>query len=531
MFKIFIADAIAPAVTDFLAQQKDCEVTTKVGLSEAELIKAIPDFDALIVRSATTVTAKIIAAGKKLKLIGRAGAGIDNIDKKAASAAGILVVNAPTGNLISVAELVFGHIFAAFRQLAAADTSTKAGKWEKKKLGKLGRELDGKTIGIVGLGKIGQLVAERARGFNLKVLAYDPIVTAEAAEQAGAQLVDLTELLRKADVITLHVPLIPQTKNLISTKQFKIMRPDALLINCARGGVVDEKALAVWLRKNKTALAVLDTFVKEPVAKTNPLLQLPNFFTTPHLGASTAEAQTKVGLQLADQVVRALRGEIVEFVVNLPFRASSNLPDQKAWNELAEKIARLAAQILAGSALKKAELTVAGEIATEDSKLLQVSVLKGLLETLSAETNINFVNAIALAQKKGLKLIEKKEKKSDQFRSQLGLRLVGTNEIAEVRGTVAEGQPRITFIQDFKTNFTPGERLLLTHHRDLPGVIGRVGSLLGKHGINIASMDLGRNRIGGDALMILDVDNKISDRLLRELARFPDFAKVLRVDL
>lgn len=531
MFKIFIADELSQKTVDFFKSQKDCEVEVATGLPEAKLAKKIPEFDALVVRSATTVTPKIIAAGEKLKVIGRAGAGTDNIDKKAATEAGILVVNAPTGNLTSVAELVFAHIFSAFRQMPEANASTKGGTWKKKELGKVGRELDGKTLGIVGLGKIGQLVAERAKGFNLKILAYDPVVTAEIADSVGAELVELDELIKHSDVITTHVPLIPQTKNLIAKKQFELMKPDAMLINCARGGVVDEAALLEFLKKNKTAFAALDTFVTEPVEKDNPLLKLPNFFTTPHLGASTIEAQEKVGLQLADQVVRALRGEVVEYVVNLPARGGGSLKDQKIWNELAEKIARLAAQILGGEKLKKATLTFEGEITEADTKMPESSVLKGLLETLTDATHANFTNVTDLAEKKGLKLAVEKDKKSEDYKSQLKLVLKSEKSSVEIRGTVSSGEPRITFIQDFKVNFRPTEHLLLTRHHDQPGIIGRVGTLLGENSINIANMDLGRNKVGGGALMVLDVDEAISESILDEMKSWDDFEEVICADL
>ena len=532
MFKVFIADSLSATVTDFLEKQKDCEVEVETGLSEDEIVKKIPEFDALIVRSATTVTDKILEAGEKLKVIGRAGAGTDNIDKKTASAKGMLVVNAPTGNLTSVAELVFAHILSAFRQLPEADISTKKGEWKKKELGKVGRELDGKTIGIVGLGKIGQLVAERAKGFNLKILAFDPVTTAEIAESVGAELVDLEKVLRESDMITLHVPLIPQTKNLLAKEQFEMMKKDAMIVNCARGGVVNEKDLAEWLKKNPQAIASLDTFEKEPVETKNPLLKLENFFTTPHLGASTIEAQEKVGLQIADQVVRALRGEVVEYAVNLAAREGGGLKDQKIWNELAEKTAKLAAQMLGGEKLKKAKLTIAGEISEANTKMPESSILKGLLETLTDVENVNFTNADELAKEKGLRLSVKKEKDAGHYRNSLGLKLSTDNKTVEIQGIVSrEGNPRITFVQGFKTSFTPMQHLLLTRHNDVPGIIGKIGTLLGNNNINIGSMDLGRSEVGGDALMVLDVDAVVSDDIAEELRGWEGFEDVVCVEL
>ncbi len=531
MFKVFISDNLSDAAVEHLKKEKDIEVHVETGLSEDELAQKIGDYDALLVRSATKATKKIIDAGKKLKLIGRAGAGTDNVDKVAASERGILVINAPFGNLTSVAELVYGHIFSAFRYLAEANMTLKNGDWEKKRLAKTARELDGKTIGIIGLGKIGQLVAQRALGFNLRVLAYDPVTTAEVAESVGAELVDLETVLKESDVITVHVPLIPQTKHLLNAKNFKLLKSNALVINCARGGVVDDAALAAWLAKNPEARGALDTFEEEPPKKDSALLGLSNLTVTPHLGGDTIEAQAKVGIELADQIIRALHGELVEHVVNLPFRASGNMPDQKAWNELAEKLARLAAQLLNGASVKKAELTAGGELAAHDTKLLQSSILKGLLETLSDEANVNFINATELAAKKGLKLKAETDKKAGQFKSQLILKLKTDKEEVEVRGTVVEGQPRITFIQDFHLDFTPGECLLISRHKDKPGIIGRVGTALGEGGINIASMDLGRKQSTGDALMVLELDNTPDDKLLRELTDWDDFDRVFLAEL
>jgi D-3-phosphoglycerate dehydrogenase len=530
MFKILISDNLATEAIDALKNEKDCEVVVKTGLSEAELIKEIPPYDAIIIRSATTVTAKIIKAGKKLKLIGRAGAGTDNVDKVAASAAGILVVNAPTGNLTSVAELVFGCILNVMRKIGEADISTKAGKWEKSRLGKLGREIDSKTLGIVGLGKIGQLVAKRAKGFNLRVLAYDPVISQDVADEVNAELVSLDEVLKQSDIITLHIPLIPQTKHLISSKQFKSMKKDALLLNCARGGVVDEVALLKWLKTNSTAAACLDCFESEPVETSNPLTKLDNCFFTPHLGASTYEAQVKVGLQLMNQVIRALRGEIVEYVVNLPFRAEGNLPNQKAWGELAEKLAKIAAQLLDKASLKKATLTVSGELADCDNKVLQVAILKGLLETLSDVENVNFINAADLAKKRGLQLEVKTAKASGNIRSELGLKIQSSKENIEVKGVVENDKPRIRFIQGFRVGFTPRDNVFLTLHKDIPGMIGRVASLLGENKVNIANLDLSRNKVGGKALMTLDIDGEIPEKILKQMQGWKEFEKVVNLE-
>lgn len=531
MFKILIADRLAKPAVDFLKKQKDCRVVVQTGLSENELSRRIASYNALIVRAATQVTAKVIQAAKELKIIGRAGAGTDNIDKEAATAADILVLNAPTGNLVSVAELAIGHILAASRRLVAADQGTKQGVWPKKELGGLGRELAGKTVGIVGLGKIGQLVARRLRNFEVRILAFDPVTSEEVAEQVGAQLTDLRTLLKEAEIVTLHVPLNSKTRDLLDTPQFKLLAKSALVVNCARGGIINEKALINWLKRNPAAQAALDTFANEPVQKDNQLLALPNLFTTPHLGASTVEAQEKVGLELAEQVVRALRGEIVENVVNLPNQLGSPIVDQKSWNDLAEKLARLAAQILEKGALKKIELELSGEITAVEANSIQAAVLKGLLEVLSTEKNINFVNAREIAQQKDLELRTQEALRKTKFTSELGLKLMSDQQTVEVRGTVIEHEPRITFIEEFQTNFRPGKRLLLTRHRDYPGIIGRVGSLLGKNKVNVASMNLGRTKVGGEALMILDLDRAVPRQVLKEMRKWEDFERVLCVDL
>ncbi len=304
-----------------------------------------------------------------------------------------------------------------------------------------------------------------------------------------------------------------------------------MLLNCARGGVVDEKALEDWLKKTPEAFAALDCFATEPVDPQHSLLGLSNFFTTPHLGASTAEAQEKVGLQLADQVIRALRGEVVEYVVNLPARSGGSLQNQKEWNDLAEKIAKLAAQMLGGTKVKKAELTIAGEISEADTKMPEVSILKGLLETLTDAGNVNFTNASDLAEKKGLKLNIEKKKKAGEFTNFISLKLKTEKVEVEVRGTLVEAEPRITFIQNFNVNFVPAQHLLLTRHHDIPGIIGKVGTLLGENSINIANMDLGRNKIGGDALMILDVDDTIPESILDELRSWDGFESVIYAEI
>lgn len=532
MFKILVAERLSPSASAFFQKQKDVELTVEPELTGSELVQKIATYDALIVRRTIKVTRAVIEAGKNLKLIGRAGAGVENIDLAAASERGVLVLNAPFGNLVSTAELTFALMFGCARHLNHADAMARGlTPLNRNFFEETSHELIGQTLGLVGLGKIGQLVAIRAKAFGMRISAYDPVATSELASSLGVTLVDLETVLRDSDIISLHVPLLPQTKQLIGAKQLKLMKIGAMLINTAQGGIVDENALAKALESGHLAAAGMDVASEMPLPKDHPLLTAPNVFLTPHIGGATVEAEARTGLQLAEEVVSALHGELVEHVVNLPFRPSSTIPNQRAWNALAATLARLAAQILAGATVKKAELTVSGELAAHDPKILTLAVSKGLLESLLGEVNVNFLNAADLATKKGLKITVKTDSDSGHYRSELRLTLATTKETVEVRGTVVRGEPRITLVHDFHLEFSPGKYMLITRHNDQPGVLGRVGVILGNHKLNIANMEVGRKEKGKDAIMVIELDAMPDREFIKELESIGELSHVVLAEL
>lgn len=532
MFKILVAEHLSPSAAAFLQKQKDVELTLAPDLTDSELVQKIREFDALIVRRTTKVTRQVIEAGKNLKLIGRAGSGVENIDLPAASERGVLVLNAPFGNLVSTAELTFALIFGCIRHLTQANEMARGvTPLNRNFFEETSHELAGRTLGIVGLGKIGQLVAERAKAFGMQILAYDPVATPEVATRVGATLVDVEKILKESDIISLHVPLLPQTKHLIGAKQLKLMKTGVIVINTAQGGVVDETALAKALESGQVASVGMDVASEMPLPKNHPLLSAPNVFLTPHIGGATVEAEARTGLQLAEEVVSALHGELVEHVVNLPFRPSSTIPDQRAWNALAATLARLAAQILAGATVKKAELTVSGELAAHDPKILTLAVSKGLLESLLGEVNVNFLNAADLATKKGLKITVKTNDDSGHYKSELCLTLATSKETVEVRGTVVRGEPRITLVHDFHLEFSPGKYMLITRHNDQPGILGRIGTILGNRKLNIANMEVGRKEKGQDAIMVIELDTLPDREFIKEVESLEGLSHVVLAEL
>jgi len=530
MPKIFISDKLSSSSVDFLEKQDGLEVTVDVGKTEDEIANLIGEYDAILVRSATKVTRKIIEAGKNLKLIGRAGAGVDNIDLTAASEKGILVINAPFGNLISVAELVFGHFFNLARRIAIAQAKLTQGEWAKKEIAKVGREIDGKTLGIVGLGKIGQLVAARAKGFNLKVLAFDPAITKEMAAEHSAELVSLEDLLRNSDLITIHVPLLPATKHMISTKQFEMMKKTAFIVSCARGGVVDEDALVKALEKEQIAGVGLDVFENEPLKGDNPLLKFQNVSLTPHIGGDTIEAQSKVGIELVDQIARALKGEMVEHIVNFPYKPKSPFPQQKGFIILAEKLGKFLAEYAADQ-FKEVIITTAGAIAKYDTRVLTVAVLKGLLESFAGAGEVNLLNAMKVAENKGIKIKEIKEEKISDYSSSLNVEIICKKQKIAARGAVINDVPQVVFLDNLKLNFSPEGYLLVSEHKDVPGVLAATTEVLSRYKINIAGMQLGREQIGGRAIMVLNIDSAVSTEALAELNKLENFNKVRSINV
>ncbi len=510
--KVLVADPISEEAID-LMRKEGLEVDVKTDISHDELVKIIPEYDALIVRSRTKVTKDVIEAGKKLKIIGRAGVGVDNIDLKTATERGIVVVNAPGGNTISAAELTLGLLFAVARKIPQADKSVKEGKWERKKF--MGVELRGKTIGIIGLGRIGYEVAKRVRALEMNILAYDPYVSEERAKSVGAKLVSLEELLRNSDFITIHVPKTKETENLISEREFEMMKDGVYIINAARGGIVNEKALYEAIVKGKVAGAALDVYEKEPPDPNNPLLKLDNVVTTPHIGASTKEAQLSVGMIIAEEFINFAKGLPVKNAVNLPRVGPDDYQYLLPFMELAEKMGKIAISRLKGQ-FKLVRITYRGKISEKNTELVTRALLKGILSYILGES-VNLVSALPIARDRGIVIEEAKTEDVEHYESLIEV-VVGNGKEIYLAGTCFGDEPRILMIDKYKVDFVPRGHYVISLHEDKPGVIGRVGTLFGQHNINIAGMIVGRyGGRGGIQLMLLLVDDPPSDEVLRKM--------------
>ncbi len=518
--RILVADPLAEDGLARLRQVAEVEVRTKQ--PEADLVAAIPDFDALVVRSETKVTAAVIDAGRRLRVVGRAGVGVDNIDVPAATRKGILVVNAPRGNIVAAAEHAIGLLFAVARNIPQADASVHRGEWQRSRY--VGVEIRGKTLGIVGLGNIGSEVAKRAQGLEMDVIAFDPAVPPERAEQFNVELVSLDDLLRRADFISVHAPLVEATRNLIGAAQLKLAKPTARLVNAARGGIVDEAALHAALRDGGLAAAASDVFAEEPLGQ-SPLLELPNFIATPHIAASTVESQTSVAFDVAEEVIAVLNGELPRYAVNAPALPPEEMAFLRPFAELTERLASLHLQ-LRGGRVSGLELEYAGEVAEHDGNLLTAAAIRGLLAPFT-EDRINSVNARLVAAGRGLRLVERRTPQSAGYPSVVTLRIDGW----ELAGTVLLGEPRVTQIGGFRVDLVPEGRFLVSRHSDRPGVVGRFGTILGEHDVNIASMQVGRDAPRGNAMMILAVDDAVGQPVLDQLRQVPGMSDLRYVEL
>ncbi len=484
------------------------EVDERFGLDPAGLQAIIPDYDALIVRSRARVDAALITAGHRLQVIGRAGVGVDNVDLEAATRAGITVVNAPTGNTIAAAEHTIALLLGLARKVAAADASIRRGEWQRSAF--QGVELRGRTLGIVGLGKIGMAIADRARALEMQLLGADPYVTAEQAALHGLELVDLDTLLARSDAVTIHVPLNRATRGLIGTRAVARMRPGAFVLNVARGGIVDEQAVADALRSAHLGGAGFDVFETEPPIG-SPLLDAPNTLLTPHLGASTAEAQVLVSKEVADQVLDVLAGRAARYAVNAPL-----LPPEAAgaigpFLPLAEILGRFFSQF-AGAGVRTLTLDVAGEPAEFDAAPITAALLRGLLERVTTE-RVNLVNAAMLAKARGITVVERKSRDAGSFSALVTVSGVVDGRTVAVGGTVANGQPRIVLLNEYRLDMEPSDVMMITHHEDRPGIIGRIGVLLGSADVNISAMHVARSAPRADALMILALDDDVPEAL------------------
>ncbi len=479
MVKILITDPLHEEAIKILKEIGDVEVATN--LSREELLKKIEDADVLVVRSGTKVDKEVIEHAKKLKIIGRAGVGVDNIDLDAATKKGIIVVNAPDSSSISVAELTMGLMLAAARNIPQANNSVKRGEWDRKRF--KGIELYGKTLGVVGLGRIGQQVVKRAKAFGMDIIAYDPYVSKDFAKSLGVELLDdLNELCERADIITLHVPLTPKTKHMIGEEQIKRMKSNCIIINCARGGLIDEKALYEALKNKKIKAAALDVFEEEP-PKNSPLLELDNVICTPHQGASTEEAQKAAGTIVAEQIKKILRGELAENIVNMPSLPMEKLGKIKPYMVLAELLGKIAMQVLDGS-VKKVEITYYGDLAKENTDLINRSLLKGLLSPILL-AGVNLVNAPILAKNRGIEVVESKST-DKKYGNAIKIIAESDNKKFSLVGSIINNKPTILEIEGYEVNFIPEGIILIIRHIDKPGMIGKVGSIFGEYWINIA---------------------------------------------
>ncbi|MBR2520264.1 MAG: phosphoglycerate dehydrogenase [Selenomonadaceae bacterium] len=506
MFHILAADGIANEGIELLKENFDVQVRDKI--SHEELLEIIPTFDALIVRSASKVTADVLERGVNLKIIGRAGVGVDNIDVPAATARGIIVINSPDGNTIAATEHTFAMMLAVSRNIPQANQVMHAGGWDRKKF--VGVELRNKTLGIIGLGKIGAGVAKRAQSFDMNVIAYDPFVSEERAKSLGVKLTELNELFATSDYITVHMPLTNKTRDMIALPQMKTMKPTVRLINCARGGIINEKNLATALTEKIIAGAAIDVFDGEPLAEDSPLRNLPNVILTPHLGASTVEAQIGVSVDVAKGIIDALNNRPVATAVNLPHIPSHVLEKLAPYLDLAERLGRTIMG-LSREPISNVQVKINGTIADVNSSFISTAVLKGILS--AALDNVNLVNANLLATERGIHLSEVKSSSTRDFAN---LVTVSANKNV-VTGTLFGNEGRIVEINNFRVDVDPHARILICPHINRPGVIGMVGTLLAKHKINISGMNVGKTAIEGTSLMVLTVDNPIPQEVLHEM--------------
>ena len=500
--RILIADPVAPEGIELLRAIGDVEV--KTGQAADALIASIENYDALVVRSETKVTRAIIEAGVRLQVIGRAGVGVDNIDLEAATERGVIVVNAPQGNTIAAAEHTIALLMALARHIPQADASMRAGKWDRKSY--VGTEVRGKTLGVIGLGPIGSEVARRGVGLDMRVLGHDPYVAEERTRSLGAEPADFETLIAVADFISVHVPMTAATKGMISTEQFARMKDGVRLLNVARGGIIDEAALAAVVQSGKVAGAAVDVFTAEPIDPENPLLGDPRIITTPHLGASTAEAQERVAVDVAEQIVDVLAGRPARYAVNAPMLAPETLKVVGPYMAVAEIVGTVATQLVTGK-LKSIELEYLGEIAEYDTTPLKASIIRGLLKPISEET-VNIVNANIIAQSRGWDIAEQQRTSHAVFNNLVNLKVVTSDDEVTVSGTVVHDHAHIVLINGLDVDLAPerGTYLLACDNEDRPGMIGRVGTLLGEFDINIQSMQVGRRGRRGRALMLIAVD-------------------------
>jgi D-3-phosphoglycerate dehydrogenase len=523
--RVLISDALSPAAVQIF-KDRGIEVTfdPNLGKDKDKLAAIIGEYDGLAIRSATKATAKLLEAAKNLKVIGRAGIGVDNVEIPAATARGIIVMNTPFGNSITTAEHAIAMMFALARQIPSADTSTQAGKWEKNRF--MGVEITAKTLGLVGCGNIGSIVAERGIGLKMRVIAFDPYLSPERAVQLGVEKVELEDLLKRADFITLHVPMTAMTKNILSAENLSRTKKGVRIINCARGGLVDEAALAELIKSGHVAGAAFDVFSVEP-AETNPLFGLENVVCTPHLGASTNEAQENVALQVAEQMSDYLLKGAITNAVNFPSISAEEAPRIKPFVALAEKLGSFLGQ-LTEAPVKGIRIEYEGAVAHLNLKAISAAAITGVLRPFLPE--INMVNAAMIAKEKGIVVEELTREVAGNLESVIRIVVEAEDMPRHASGTVfQDGKPRIVEIRDIQVDAEFAPHMLYVRNADKPGFIGQFGSLLGEAGVNVATFSLGRDKPGGDAICYVAVDEPISDALLDKIHEIPMVKRARRL--
>jgi D-3-phosphoglycerate dehydrogenase len=520
--RVLISDALSlAAVAIFKDRGLDVEFQPNLGKDKEKLAAAVDGFDGLAIRSATKVTAKLLEHAKALKVIGRAGIGVDNVDIAAATARGIIVMNTPFGNSITTAEHAITLMLALARQIPEADTSTRAGKWEKNKF--LGVEIFGKTLGIIGCGNVGSIVADRALGLKMKVIAYDPFLSVERAVKLGVEKVELDELWRRADFITLHTPLTEKTRNIVNAETLAQMKRGVRLINCARGELIDEAALAAALKSGQVAGAALDVFREEPATQ-SVLFGLPNVVCTPHLGAATMEAQENVALQIAEQMSDYLLRGAISNAVNFPSISAEEAPKLKPFIALAEKLGSFAGQ-LTESGIKQVQITYEGGVAEMNTKALTSAAVAGLLRPMLQEVNV--VSAPIVARDRGIVVEETRRDAEGDYDSLITVAVVTDRQTRSVSGTVyAAGRPRIVNIKGIRMDAEFAPSMLYVTNQDKPGFVGRFATLLAEAGINIATFHLGRESLGGNAIALVEIDGTVPAEVLAKVRQIPNVQQV-----
>ena len=526
--KILIADSISQRGIDELSREGVLDITIKPGLSETELIEIIPQFSAIVVRSQTKVTADMLKAGKSLRVVGRAGVGVDNVDVEAATRRGVVVLNAPGGNTVSTAEHTFSLLLSVARKIPQADASVRSKNWDRKNFE--GVELYNKTLGVIGMGRIGSELSRRAIAFGMRVIAYDPYLSATRARSLQVELVDeLDDLLATSDFISLHTPLTPETRHILDAVRLQRAKRGVRIINCARGGLIDETALANALQDRHVAAAALDVFEIEPLPNDSPLRSTPNLILTPHLGASTAEAQESVGIEIAQSIRAALLEGTIRNAVNMPNLDARTLAIIGPHLRFGEKLGRFLSQI-APKRVDTLNVNYSGKVNEVDTTAITRSVLKGFLQSAGGP-DVNEVNAPAFAESLGLKVTESRLSALGDYTDLLELSATAEDKIVSVGGAFFGATPRIVSINSRPVEARPHGVVLVLENTDRPGMVGRIGNLLGDHGVNIATMSLSRNQVGGTALTVLNLDTAPGEEVLAAIRASEDIhsAQVIKL--